>query len=133
MAIVRLITCNSSIEANTVKALLNNEGIECFLTNENFTTLLPIYNGILGAGVQVMIDEKDNEKALEIINQQGIEKIIICPNCNSKDVVFGLGEKKLQKILVVFISTLFFIPFNNIRNTYYCRNCKSEFLRNNAR
>lgn len=136
MAIVRLITCNNSVEANMLKSLLENEGIECFLTNENFTTLMPGYNGMLGSGIQVMIDERDNEKALEILSQQGTEELIKCPNCSSEKVVFGLGEKKFKKIIVVILSTLFFIPFNNIRNTYYCKNCKTEFQRhenNNAR
>lgn len=51
MNTIRLTTCNDSFEANLIKDKLENEGIECFLTNENFTSLFPIYNGILGSGI----------------------------------------------------------------------------------
>jgi len=126
MAIVRLITCNNSVEANMLKSLLENEGIECFLTNENFTTLMPGYNGMLGSGIQIMIDETNSDRAIELISKQNTEKIE-CPTCGSEDIVFGLGGNKFRKIVVVILSSLFAIPFNNIRNTYYCKNCKTEF------
>jgi len=126
MAIITLTTCNTSIEANMIKGLLDSEGIESFLTNENFATLMPGYNGMLGSGIQVMIDEVDSERAIEIISKQNIEELK-CPNCGSENITFGLGEKKFKKIVVVILSALFVIPFNNIRNTYYCKNCKTEF------
>lgn len=127
MAIIRLTTCNSSIEATMTKNILENEGIECFLTNENFTTLMPGHIGMLGSGVQVMIDAEDYEKASSIVALQEKEDVLVCPNCGSEDVVFGLGEHKVKKVFLVMLSLLFFIPFNNIRNLYYCKHCKSEF------
>jgi len=126
MAIINLTTCNTSIEANMIKGLLDSEGIECFLTNENFTTLMPGYNGMLGSGIQVMIDEAEYERATEILSKQTTEELK-CPNCGSENIIFGLGEKKFKKIVVVILSALFAIPFNNIRNTYYCKDCKTEF------
>ena len=63
MATIRLTTCDNAVEANMIKNLLTNEGITCFLTNENFTSLMPNYTGMMGAGIQIMIDEKDAEKA----------------------------------------------------------------------
>lgn len=127
MAIVRLTTCNSIIEANLIKNLLENEEIECFLTNENFTTLMPNWNGILGSGIQVMIDEKDSDRALTLIAPQSSESDLKCPNCNSDNVIFGFGYHRFKKIFFVLFSFLNAVPFSNIKQTYYCQNCKTEF------
>ncbi len=111
-----------------IKGLLENESIECFLTNENFTTLMPIYNGMLGSGIQIMINEEDSERAIELLSKQSAEGLK-CPYCGSENVIFGLGKKKFKKIVIVILSALSAIPFNNIRNTYYCNDCKIEFKR----
>lgn len=127
MSILRLTTCNNIIEANMVKHTLENEEIECFLTNNNFTTLMPGYNGMLGAGIQIMIEEKDFEKATKLLNIEEKTEILKCPNCNSVDISFGLGENKLRKIFFAFLSAFLGTPMGNIRNTYYCKTCKQDF------
>lgn len=68
MSIIKLTTCNNVIEANMIKNLLENEDIQCFLTNENFSTLLPINNSLLGSGIRIMINEEDFEKAKQVID-----------------------------------------------------------------
>jgi len=44
-------TIDSLAEAHMIKGRLLNEGIDCFLTNENITNLMPHYNNMLGSGV----------------------------------------------------------------------------------
>lgn len=66
--VVRLLTCNTAFEANLIKGRLENEGIEGFLINENITTLMPHLNPISGSGVQLMVFQKDLEKAREILS-----------------------------------------------------------------
>lgn len=127
MTTILLTTCNSSFEANLMKGILETNGIRCFLTNENFSNLMPHYNGMMGAGIQIMIDENDREKAIELILPPSKDIATLCPNCNSSDVQFGLGINKIKKMFIVLISLLNGIPFGNIRNIYYCRNCKTEF------
>ena len=62
----RLITCDTITEAYFIKNKLNNEGIECFLTNQNFTSLLPNYYNLFEAGVQVVVMESDYERSREL-------------------------------------------------------------------
>ena len=88
MSIIRLTTCSNIIEANFIKNNLENEGIDCFLTNEIFSTLLPAYNGILSAGIQIMVEKKDFEKALKLISQPATESAIQCPVCKSTNISF---------------------------------------------
>jgi len=120
-------TCNNSVEANLIKGMLENNGITCFLANENFSNLMPHYNGMMGAGVQIIISKIDLERAQKFLTEQAIDNEIVCPNCNSKKVGFGLGGSKSKKILTILLSLFVWIPFGNIRNTYYCKNCKTEF------
>jgi hypothetical protein len=127
MAIIRLTTCDNVIEANFIKNNLENENIECFLTNEISSTLLPGYSGMLNAGVQIMIDEKDFEKASLLITGSDFEKQIMCPGCNSTNVSFGFGRSKLNKYILVVLSLFAFTPFGNLKAHYYCKDCKTEF------
>jgi hypothetical protein len=127
MGIITLTTCNSSIEANLIKNQLENEGIKCFLTNENFSSLMPNYAGILGSGVQVMIDENDRSKAFKIIEEQDKAIELKCPNCNSEKIAFGLGLNRVKKLFIIVLSLFMSAPIKNITNTYYCKDCKTEF------
>jgi hypothetical protein len=127
MAIIRLTTCDNLIEAYFIKNNLENEDIECFLTNEISSTLLPIYSRLLNAGVQVMINEKDLETALKLIEKPDLDKPVLCPDCSSANIKFGFGEKKGWKIPVVVLSLLIGIPFGNINRNYVCKDCKAEF------
>ncbi len=127
MTTIILTTCNNSFEANLIKGMLENNDIRCFLTNENFSNLMPHYNGIMGSGIQIMIEDSDLEKAQELMLTQSKEEEIVCPNCNSSNIQFGLGINKVKKIFLVLISLFTWIPFGNMHSIYYCQNCKTEF------
>jgi hypothetical protein len=126
MSIIRLTTCYNIIEANMLKDVLENENIECFLTNENFTTLMPGFNGMLGAGIQIMIEEENYDKAYNLIEKNDSEAIL-CPNCNSANISIGLGRNKFKKITIAILSALIGTPLGNLGSTYCCKNCQTEF------
>jgi len=65
----RLLTSSSLSEAHIIQGKLDSEGIDCFLTNENISSLLPINNSML-LGVQVFVKETDYQKAYEILNKK---------------------------------------------------------------
>jgi len=127
MAIIRFTTCYDVIEAHFLKDKLENEDIECFLTNEITSSIVPVYNGMMNAGIQVMIYEEDFEKASRLIEKSDFKKNLICPNCNSSNITFGFGERKLWKIFGVILSLFVMIPFGNIKQNYFCKDCKTEF------
>jgi hypothetical protein len=127
MRTIILTTCNTLFEANLIKGMLENNEIECFLTNENFSSLMPQYNGVMGSGIHILVDESDLEKAQSLISEQDAKTKIECPHCQSSNITFGLGTNKIKKILTIVMSLLFWIPFGNIRNSYYCEDCKNEF------
>ena len=124
----RLLTCDTITEAYFIKNKLNNEGIECFLTNQNFTSLLPNYYNLFGAGVQVVVLESDYERSRELVKDklepENVEKV--CPYCGSTDISIGFGKHKILKIFNVLLAILIAIPIGNIRVRYYCKTCKEE-------
>ena len=124
----RLITCDTITEAYFIKNKLNNEGIECFLTNQNFTSLLPNYYHLLGSGVQVVVMESDYERSRELVKDklepENVEKV--CPFCGSTDISIGFGKHKILKIFNVLLAILIAITIGNIRVRYYCKTCKEE-------
>jgi hypothetical protein len=125
---VILTTCNSSIEAHFKKSLLEDNEIECYLINENFSNLLPGYNGMMGAGIQIMIDERDLERARKIIEPEiEADAPLVCPSCHSTNISMGLGRNKIKKVVLILLSLLIPIPFGNVKCTHYCSNCKVEF------
>ena len=126
MKTISLRTCNTSQEAALIKGNLENEGIPCFLTNENITTLVPHYNGIMGAGIQIMIFDKDLEKAITIVNPS-ISGALTCPYCDSENIRLGLGRKRNGALLTILISLIAWIPFGNVKKIHLCKDCKSEF------
>ncbi len=65
-----LTTVNSAVEAHLIKGMLNNNGIECMITNENVSTILPHYNNMLGGGIRIMVAEEDFDKAYQLVNNE---------------------------------------------------------------
>ncbi|MDD2411683.1 MAG: DUF2007 domain-containing protein [Dysgonamonadaceae bacterium] len=128
MKTVILITSESLAEAHILKGRLLNEGIDCFLTNENFVNLMPLCNNMLGSGIQLMINERDSKKAREILKYkiEPSKMELNCPNCGSQNIGLGLGKRKGFKIFNIIIALLSAFPMGNLKLDYYCKDCKTE-------
>ncbi len=126
METVILMTCDSAIEANLIKGRLENHGVMSFVTNENFSNLMPHYNRILNSGAQIIINKSDYQKASEVLELNVVKKLV-CPNCDSSNVKITLGKNWFHKIMIVLMSLIAVIPFNNIYSTYFCKECKCDF------
>jgi len=131
MKTIRLLTCDNIQEANLIKGNLENAGIPVMLTNENAITLMPHLTGMMGAGIQVMINEEDLELANDILGfkQQSNTNEIVCPNCGSKHFkrTLGKGTSKITKLFAVILSLLMALPMGNLKVIYICKECKTEF------
>ena len=128
MKTAKVLTCDNHAEAHIMQGRLENEGIDCFLTNENSTTILPQFNNMMGSGIQLIVREEDFEKA-RIILKDIIEpdnEALICPNCGSTNIGLGLGKGKFIKLFNILITVLMAIPMGNLKPKYYCKDCKTE-------
>lgn len=126
MKTATLLTCDSSVEANLIKGRLENEGIPSFVTNENFSNLLPNYNRILNSGVQVIVNKSDLSKAILVLELER-PKELVCPKCNSNKIRLVMGKKWFKKFVIILTSLLNAVPINNINTINRCKACNYEF------
>ena len=78
------------VEANITKGLLESNGIEAFIFDENTLSIDPILTTALG-GIRLMVRSSDFENALAIIkeiDEENKEEIsnLKCPVCDSSDI-----------------------------------------------
>lgn len=58
-------TCQNEFEAELVKGLLADTGVECILQGKNMSQ---IYGGINAMSVNVLVNERDYDRALALIS-----------------------------------------------------------------
>lgn len=64
--------CKNGIEAHRIKDVLEEQGVQCILQNENIVQILPIPQ----FEIPILVDEDDLDKAQDILRDLFPEKII---------------------------------------------------------
>lgn len=119
-----LATFPNSIDAHLLRAKLESEGIRCFLVNETFSDMLPIYYGLLGAGVQVVIGKEDMDKAREYHPTHAYK--VICPSCGSEHIHFKYAKIQ-RKLVLLFVGLILSSLIGNLLLDSQCDDCNAEF------
>jgi DNA-directed RNA polymerase subunit RPC12/RpoP len=120
------------IEANIVMNKLHANDINCFLTNENATSLL-WHLSIAHGGINLMMNKKDFMKANLILDEKPLEIEELesagprCPECKSNNVAFGTPSKKRVNWIQLIVSFLFVVTGPVTNKAYHCFNCGNEF------
>ncbi len=68
---------DSHVEAHIIKSLIESNGIECFLSDDNFVSLDPLLSQAVG-GIKLHVFEKDIDKIDTIIKSENIENETVC-------------------------------------------------------
>lgn len=134
-------TYYNSIEANIIKARIEDSGYACFLADENLAVLNPFYNQAIG-GIKLIVFERDvpniNELLAEEFDSESFpseanlvgeqsEVDMVCGNCNSSNVGYGMATKKKEGWWNVMLTLLLF-PFPlKVNKCYHCYDCGYEF------
>ncbi len=127
-------TFDNPINAHILKTRLESEGIECYLFDENISTLNPLFNISVG-GIKLNIKNTDRDKAQAIIQEiEGNDLLdeedhtIYCPKCNSKHLYAGFKSMKdfkgIMSAIIAFVFMVFPIYFKTV---YRCKDCGFEF------
>jgi len=130
-------TFYNPIEANIIKAKLEDADIPCFLTDENVATIQPLFNQAIG-GVKLNVFEKDVERindlladdlALEVpeIETEQAEEKVACEKCGSNNVSYGLATKNKYSWWVAVLSILMTVYPFKANKCYHCYKCGHEF------
>jgi len=127
-------TFYNPMEADIVRARLEDSGVHCFLTDTNMITVNPLYTQALG-GIKLHMFEKDVPLANSILEEE-IEEIpleeieeaeFICPKCGSTNVGFVQATKKRFNIFTMLVSFILIIYPFHVKKVHHCFNCEHEF------
>ena len=67
MTFVSVASFNDYIEANIILGRLQNEGVNCWLQDENSATITPFFSNSIG-GIKLMVAESQAERATELLS-----------------------------------------------------------------
>ena len=139
MKLVTAQTFNDSVSAHLVKTRLENEGIECYIFDENINNIMPIYGQAVG-GIRIKIKEEDVPKAKGLMEEWELrphldrtDETLTCAACGSYEIYGGFKSFKTSLgWLTLAISFLFMIyPFYS-KTVYRCKRCGEEMDMNNT-
>ena len=123
--------------AHIIRTKLEDNGIQCFIADENTIGANPLYNQAVG-GVKLKIFERDLQKCKDILAEEGdlhdqdhfeidedTDNVVICPYCASTNVSYGVTSQKNANWFSSLFSSLFF-PFT-AQKDWHCFNCHRDF------
>lgn len=130
MKLVSIKTFDNTSEAHIYKSKLENEGILCFLKDENSVSINPFNNIALG-GIKLQVPEDAVDNALNILIEMNAmphtnenNDIIVCPNCSSIDFYRTYGTGKTKDSLFKLIFGMFLAPLPMSKSVLKCENCE---------
>ena len=127
--------CDSVYSAHLICGTLANQEIKSQVINETISSVLPYSAAIDSLQVQVVVDEKDLDRAIEILKCSDANlKDIHCPECGSSDISSRLPSDKKRNVIMryflIFIALLSGSTPGYIRSVNYCKSCNKEFNNN---
>lgn len=128
MEFVILKSFTNYIDAHLMLGRLQDEGVDCWLKNENTATVMPIWNNALG-GIQLMVNSSQAEKAAYILKVMEEERRaqIRCPKCESDNVEFINTVRKpvnwLSAAVTFILGDVALMP----EQRYHCFACGKEW------
>lgn len=126
-------TFGNYIEASIAVSILEEEGINCHLEDENSVTLMTSFSGI-----RLMVYESQAQRAAEIIQEAETRylKTISCPFCHQSGFEIKYAEEShnaaVKKIpfgrMIAFLSKALTKEGTSMQVKHYvCSNCNKEF------
>lgn len=116
------------VDAHIAKGVLEEQGISCWLKDENTVTIDPILTNAVG-GIKIMVPKADAQRAWEILNDLKKEqkKTVVCPNCGSHNVEQVSTPRKAVNwfsAIATFILGDYAVAVDKVN---HCFDCKHEF------
>ncbi|ARS41153.1 hypothetical protein CA265_16420 [Sphingobacteriaceae bacterium GW460-11-11-14-LB5] len=135
-------TYYNPMEANIIKAKLEDSGFACFLADENVATLNPLYNQAIG-GVKLIVFERDvaainallaEDHSLGFDSSEDIidedepgDNKTVCEKCGSTNVGYGMATDKKYSIWATVLAFLTLTTPIKANKCHHCYDCGYEF------
>lgn len=117
------------IAAHMAMGNLEEQGIRCWLKDENTVTIDPILTNAIG-GIKLMVDQRQAERAAGILRvlENEIKKSHPCPKCNSLNIEFVTTPRKSGNWFSTILGLLFLNYAMPVEKVYHCFDCGHEYL-----
>lgn len=128
MSHIPLTSFTNYMDAHLCQMHLQEEGINCWLKDENTVTIDPILTNAIG-GIKLMVHESQVERAKELLRimHNKEHQAIECPNCRSHNVEYIVTNRKasnwLSAITTFVLGDFAMAP----HKVYHCFDCGHEF------
>lgn len=118
------------VSAHIAKGRLEEDGIHCWLKDENTVTIDPILTNAVG-GIKLMVVRGDAEKATGILRGIAHEQKAAhpCPRCNSLNIELVSTPRKASNWLSALAGFFLTSYAPKIDMAYHCFNCGHEYPR----
>ena len=128
MEFVLLSSYTNYVEAHIARGVLEEEGINCWLKDENTVTIDPILTNAVG-GIKLMVAKSQSERAWEILDRLRRESKAAhaCPKCGSHNVEMVSTPRKASNWFSVVIGIFATSYAPAVESVYHCFDCKHEW------
>jgi hypothetical protein len=128
MEFIQLMAFDNYISAHIAMGRLQEEGMTCWLKDENTVTIDPILSNAVG-GIKLMVLKTEAEKAWEILEgeKRAQQALLPCPNCRSTNVELVSTPRKVSNwasAIIGFFFTSYAMPVDKV---LHCFDCEHEF------
>lgn len=120
-------TFDNYIDAHIILGRMEEEGIKCWLKDENTVTVTPFFNNAVG-GIKLMVYKEQLQLATELLDQfqQDKKSKQACPYCGSHNIELVPSKKPLN--LLGAVATWFTSSYAiSTENIWHCYDCDKEF------
>lgn len=116
------------IDANIMMGRLEEEGINCWLKDENTVTIDPILTNAVG-GIKLMVADSQAERAFELLRQFRSEQksFLKCRRCGSSNVELVTTPRKASNWIGAIIGFVLMNLALSGDKVYHCFDCGFEF------
>ena len=116
------------VDAHIIMGRLQEDGIDCWLKDENTVTINPILTNAVG-GIKLMVKKSDAEKAIVLLKDYHFadQQSHPCPDCGSNNTELITSPRKASNWLFALFGYLFGGYAMHAEKTRHCFNCGKEF------
>ncbi len=125
---IPLIAFDNYVQAHIALGRMEEEGINCWLKDENTVTIDPILGNAVG-GIKLMVLVQQAERAKEILHRIEADHKAsqACPQCRSHNILQITSPRKLSNWISGIAGTLLGNFAIGVKKNYKCFDCEAEF------
>jgi hypothetical protein len=128
MHFVPIWSYDNYVSAHIALGRLQEDGIDCWLKDENTVTIDPILTNAVG-GIKLMVEATQAEEALRILEtlQADHRATRTCPACGSHNIELVSSPRKPANWLSALLTFGFGSYAVPAEKDYHCFDCNKEF------